>query len=182
MQCNGRTKTSTSEGFANRRICPLLYDPSIVGVILYHIPNDRGMTLLLFLAQAALYLHCWLTHWLYWIWSLPGHTKPNQSSTTQTLTRVSISRKSGREMTHIFLSRSREMKFHFSFSSQFSRFLENISLSLLDFSANEETFLVLLSIDEIPVHISLFPLVRNAKFRRKNSISRVKNFGLKRQV
>ena len=70
MQCNGRTKTSTSEGFANRRICPLLYDPSMVGVILYHIPNDRGMTLLLFLlkflAQAALYLHCWLTHWLYW--------------------------------------------------------------------------------------------------------------------
>ena len=67
-------------------------------------------------------------------------------------------------MTHIFLSRAGELYFHFS--SRFSRFFENISLSLLDFSANEETFLVLLSIDEIPVHISLSPLVRNAKFRR----------------
>ena len=89
----------------------------------------------------------------------------------QTLTRVSISRKSRREITYIFLSRSREMKFHFSFSSRFSRFsrfLENISLSLLDFWADEEIFLVLLSIYEIPVHISLSPLVRNAKFRREN--------------
>ena len=55
---NGRTETSTSESFANRRICPLLYDPSMVGVIFYHIPNEGGMEPLLFLALAALYPHC----------------------------------------------------------------------------------------------------------------------------
>ena len=41
---------------------------------------------------------------------------------SQSLTRVSISRKSREEMTHIFLSRAGELNFHFSFSSRFSRF------------------------------------------------------------
>ena len=52
-QCNGWTETNTSEGFVNNRICPLLYDPPMVGVILYHIPNDRGMELLLFLVPQS---------------------------------------------------------------------------------------------------------------------------------
>ena len=52
--------------------------------------------------------------------------------TVQSLTRVSISRKSREEMTHVFLSRAGELYFHFSFSSRFSRFLDNKSLSFLD--------------------------------------------------
>ena len=40
----------------------------------------------------------------------------------QSLTRVSISRKSREEITHIFLSRAGELYFHFPFSSQFLRF------------------------------------------------------------
>ena len=36
------------------------------------------------------------------------------------------------EMTPYFLARSRKLNFHFSFSSQFSRFLEKNSISLLD--------------------------------------------------
>ena len=55
----------------------------------------------------------------------------------QSLTRVSISRKSREEMTHIFLSRAGESCFHFSFSSWFSRCLRKISLSLLDWWDSE---------------------------------------------
>ena len=55
------------------------------------------------------------------------------SGPEQSLTRVSISRKSREEMTHIFLSRAGELYFHFSFSSRFTRFLDNKSLSFLDF-------------------------------------------------
>ena len=47
----------------------------------------------------------------------------------QSLTRVSISRNSREEITHIFLSRAGELYFHFSFSS---RFWDTNSLSLLD--------------------------------------------------
>ena len=54
------------------------------------------------------------------------------TSVKQSLTRVSISRKSREEITHIFLSRAGELYFHFSFSSRFSRFLDNKSLSFLD--------------------------------------------------
>ena len=50
----------------------------------------------------------------------------------QSLTRVSISRNSREEMTHVFLSRAGELYFHFSFSSRISRFLDNKSLSFLD--------------------------------------------------
>ena len=50
----------------------------------------------------------------------------------QSLTRVSISRKSREEITHIFLSRAVELYFHFSFSSRFSRLLRQKSLSTLD--------------------------------------------------
>ena len=50
----------------------------------------------------------------------------------QSLTRVSISRKSREEMSQFFLSRAGEMIFHFSFSSRFSRSQEKNSLSLLD--------------------------------------------------
>jgi len=49
----------------------------------------------------------------------------------QTLTRVSISRNSRREITVGFPSRAGEVNFRVSFSSRFSRFLENISLSPL---------------------------------------------------
>ena len=60
----------------------------------------------------------------------------------QSLTRVSISRKSREEMTHVFLSRAGELYFHFSFSSRFSRFLDNKSLSCLDLqdSLNQFSF------------------------------------------
>ena len=51
----------------------------------------------------------------------------------QTLTRVSISRNSRREMTQIFLSRLREANFHVSFCSRFSRIGGKVSLSPLDF-------------------------------------------------
>ena len=40
--------------------------------------------------------------------------------------------KSREEMTPYFLARSRKLDFHFSFYSRFSRFLETISISLLD--------------------------------------------------
>ena len=50
---------------------------------------------------------------------------------SQSLTRVSISRNSRREITLGFPSRAGEMNFHVSFSSRFSRFWENISLSPL---------------------------------------------------
>ena len=49
----------------------------------------------------------------------------------QSLTRVSISKNSRREITLGFPSRAGEMNFHVSFSSRFSRFWENISLSPL---------------------------------------------------
>ena len=49
----------------------------------------------------------------------------------QSLTRVLISRNSRSEITLGFPSRAGEVKFHVSFSSRFSRFLENISLSPL---------------------------------------------------
>ena len=81
-----------------------------------------------------------------------GHT----TLTQQTLTRVSISRNSRREMIHIFLSRSREANFHVSFSSRFSRlennfsfFFRPISLSPLDFQDFWRKFLCLLSIFKI---------------------------------
>ena len=51
----------------------------------------------------------------------------------QTLTRVSISKNSRREMIQIFLSRSREANFHVSFSSRFSRIGGKVSLSPLNF-------------------------------------------------
>ena len=56
--------------------------------------------------------------------------------------------------------------FLFSIFKIFKIFWKYFSFSV-DFWANEETFLALLSIDEIPVNISLSPLVRNAKFRRE---------------
>ena len=40
--------------------------------------------------------------------------------------------RSREEMTHVFLSWAGELYFHFSFSSRFSRFLDNKSLSFLD--------------------------------------------------
>merc|ERR1712074_217627 len=74
----------------------------------------------------------------------------------QTLTRVSISRNSQREMIQIFPSRSREANFHVSFSSRFSRlennfsfFFRPISLSPLDFQDFWRKFLCLLSIFKI---------------------------------
>ena len=67
----------------------------------------------------------------------------------QTLTRVSISRNSRREITPGFLSRAGEMNFHVSFSSQFSRFWENISLSPLVFWDFYSENLFLLSIFKI---------------------------------
>ena len=57
----------------------------------------------------------------------------NEGDEIQTLTRVWVSRNSLREMTQIFLSRSREANFHVSFSSRFSRIGETVSLSPLDF-------------------------------------------------
>ena len=48
--------------------------------------------------------------------------KKKKVTANQTLTRVSISRNSRREMTHSFLSRAGEMNFHVLFSSRFSRF------------------------------------------------------------
>ena len=50
----------------------------------------------------------------------------------QSLTRVSILRKSREVMIHVFLFGAGELYFHFSFSSRFSRFLDNKSLSFLD--------------------------------------------------
>ena len=50
----------------------------------------------------------------------------------QSLTRVSISRKSWEEISQFFLSRAGEMILDFSFSSRFSRTQEKNSLSLLD--------------------------------------------------
>jgi len=76
----------------------------------------------------------------------------------QTLTRVSISRNSRREMTQIFLSRSWEANFHVSFSSRFSRIGETVSLSPLDFQDFLDQFLFLLSIFKILKKISLSPL------------------------
>ena len=67
----------------------------------------------------------------------------------QTLTRVSISRNSRREMTHSFLSRAGEVNFHFSFSSRFSRFWGKNSLSLLVSQDSFIEFLFLLSIFKI---------------------------------
>ena len=101
----------------------------------------------------------------------------------QALTRVSISRKSREEMTHIFLSRAGELCFHFSFSSWFSRFLDkkslalldlwdfqNNSLSLLDFQDCEEKVLFLLSIYEILFTVSLSLPVRNATYLREKYV------------
>ena len=58
-QYNGWTETNAAEGFANHRICPLLYDPPMVGVILYHISNDGGMELLLFFILKKLQKRNW---------------------------------------------------------------------------------------------------------------------------
>ena len=81
----------------------------------------------------------------------------------QTLTRVSISRNSRREMIQIFLSRSREANFHVSFSSRFSRIGGKVSLSPLDFQDLKiislsflDPFLFLLSTFKILEKISLF--------------------------
>ena len=83
----------------------------------------------------------------------------------QTLTRVSISRNSRREMIQIFLSRSREANFHVSFSSRFSRIGGKVSLSPLDFQDLKiislsflDPFLFLLSTFKILEKISLSPL------------------------
>ena len=63
----------------------------------------------------------------------------------QTLTRVSISRNPQRVLL-VFSSRAREINFHVSFSSRFSKFQENISFSFL---VDIETFfLQLLKIEE----------------------------------
>ena len=70
----------------------------------------------------------------------------------QTLTRVSISRNSRREMTQIFLSRLREANFHVSFSSRFSRIGGKVSLSPLDFQDLKKFLFLLLR------PISLSPL------------------------
>ena len=103
----------------------------------------------------------------------------------QTLTRVSISRNSRREMTEIFLSRSWEVNFHFSFSSRFSRIEGKFSLSPLDFQdlrknslSFGDQFLFLLSIFKI--------LETNFSFSSRFSrfclcatpSSVIKNFGL----
>ena len=97
------------------------------------------------------------------------HSVP--SALDQPLTRVSISRNSRREMTQIFLSRSREANFYFSFYSRFSRIggkvslspldfqdLKKISLSPLDFQDFLDQFLFLLSNFKILEKISLSPL------------------------
>ena len=83
----------------------------------------------------------------------------------QTLTRVSISRNSRREMIQIFLSRSREANFHVLFSSRFSRIGGKVSLSPLDFQDLKiislsflDPFLFLLSTFKILEKISLSPL------------------------
>ena len=79
-------------------------------------------------------------------------------------------------MTHVFLSRAGELYFHFSFSSRFSRFLDNKSLSFLDlqdflnqffFSSRYSRLwrrkcLFLLSIHETLFSVSLSLPVRNA--------------------
>ena len=97
-------------------------------------------------------------------------TSSNSTLTAeQSLTRVSISRKSREEMSQFFLSRAGEMIFHFSFSSRFSRSPEKIlflfsiyeillsySRSLLEFQDFEEKFLLLLSIVKIVLYLFLF--------------------------
>ena len=69
----------------------------------------------------------------YGIWLCWNIIKVQQGrlGTRQTLTRVSISRNSRREITLGFPSRAGEVNFYVSFSSRFSRFRENISLSPL---------------------------------------------------
>ena len=67
----------------------------------------------------------------------------------QTLTRVSVSRISQREITLGFLSPAGEMNFHVSFSSRFSRCWENISLSPLVFRDIYIEILFLFSIFKI---------------------------------
>jgi len=105
-------------------------------------------------------MHCWncYLHWEY-------HKKEFIKFFYQTLTRVSISRNSRREMIQIFLSRSREANFHVSFSSRFSRIGGKVSLSPLDFQDLKiislsflDPFLFLLSTFKILEKISLSPL------------------------
>ena len=81
------------------------------------------------------------------------------------MTRVSVSRNSRREMTQIFLSRSREANFYVSFYSRFSRIGGKVSLSPLDFQDLKiislsflDPFLFLLSTFKILEKISLSPL------------------------
>ena len=78
--------------------------------------------------------------------------------TSQSLTRVSISRKSREEMSQFFLSRAGEMIFHFSFSSRFSRSQEKNSLSLLDLWDFIELFSFTSRFSRLWRKISLSPL------------------------
>ena len=67
----------------------------------------------------------------------------------QTLTRVSISRNSRREMTHSFPSQAGEVDFHISFSSRVSRFWEQKFSFSSPFSRSFIKILFLLSILKI---------------------------------
>ena len=81
-----------------------------------------------------------------------------QAHMEQSLTRVSISRKSREEMSQFFLSRAGEMIFHFSFSSRFSRSQEKNSLSLLDLWDFIELFSFTSRFSRLWRKISLSPL------------------------
>ena len=83
----------------------------------------------------------------------------------QTLTRVSISRNSRREMIQIFLSRSREANFHVSLSSRFSRIEGKVSLSPLDFEDLKKFLFLLLIFKIFETHFSFSS--RFSRFWRK---------------
>ena len=82
--------------------------------------------------------HQW--SWSYWATPWPSWARPLRYP-PQTLTRVSISRNSWREMTKIFLSRIAEANFHVSFSSRFSRNGGKVPLSPLYFQDSRKNFL-----------------------------------------
>ncbi len=116
--------------------------------------------------------------WSHWATPWPSWARPLRYP-PQTLTRVSISRNSWREMTKIFLSRIAVTNFHVSFSSRFSRnggkvplsplyFQDSrkISLSPLDFQDCGDQFLCILSIFKI---FSLNILIIN-NFEKTNQI------------
>ena len=92
----------------------------------------------------------------------------------QSLTRVSISRKSREEITHIFLSWPGELYFHFYFSSRFSRFWDKNSLYPLDLWVFYSNSLSLLNFQDCEEKILFLFLWRNASyFREKYAFFRV---------